>query len=30
MDCYKEADMSDADLENIITSTAEDWFTNEE
>ncbi len=30
MDCYKEADMSDADLENIITSTAEDWFTNED
>jgi hypothetical protein len=30
MDCYKEADMSDADLENIITSTTEDWFTNEE
>jgi hypothetical protein len=30
IDCYKEADMSDADLENIISSTAEEWFANEE
>jgi hypothetical protein len=30
IDCYKEADMSDSDLENIITSTTEDWFSNEE
>ena len=30
LDCYREADMSDADLENIITSTAEDWYNNEE
>ena len=30
IDCYKEADISDTDLENIITSTAEDWFSNEE
>jgi hypothetical protein len=30
LDCYREADMTDADLENIITSTAEDWFSNEE
>jgi hypothetical protein len=30
IDCYKEADMSDTDLENIISSTTEEWFTNEE
>lgn len=30
IDCYKEADMSDADLENIITNTTEEWFTREE
>jgi hypothetical protein len=30
IDCYREADLSDFDLENIITSTTEDWFTYEE
>ena len=30
MDCYKEADMSETDLENILCSTSEDWYTNEE
>lgn len=30
LDCYKEADMSDADLENIITSTTEEWYGNNE
>lgn len=30
MDCYKEADMSETDLENILCSTSEDWYSNEE
>jgi hypothetical protein len=30
MDCYREADMNDEDLENILLNTNEDWGTNEE
>ena len=30
IDCYKEADMSDTDLENIITGTTESWTNDEE
>jgi hypothetical protein len=30
LDCYREADISDSELENIITSTTEEWFNNEE
>lgn len=30
IDCYKEVDLKDADLENIISATTEDWLSNEE
>ena len=30
IDCYKEADLSDMDLENILSDNQEDWYTNEE
>jgi hypothetical protein len=30
IDCYKEADLSDTDIENILTNTTEDWYINEE
>lgn len=30
LDCYKEADISDTDLENIITNTTEEWYNNED
>lgn len=30
IDCYREADLSDTDLENILTTTTEDWYPNEE
>jgi hypothetical protein len=30
IDCYKEADLSDTDIENILASNSEDWYTNEE
>ena len=30
IDCYKEADLSDDVLESILTTTTEDWHTNED
>jgi len=30
IDCYKEADLSDDVLENILTTTTEDWHLNED
>ena len=30
IDCYKEADLSDTDIENILSSNTEDWYANEE
>jgi hypothetical protein len=30
IDCYKEADLSDTDIENILASNSEDWYANEE
>jgi len=30
MDCYKEADISDEDLENILMTKTEDWNVNED
>lgn len=30
MDCYKEADLSDDVLESILTTTTEDWRSNED
>jgi hypothetical protein len=30
MDCYKEADLNDEDLENILVTNTEDWQTNED
>jgi hypothetical protein len=30
MDCYREADLSEEDIENMLMATTEDWHNNEE
>jgi len=30
MDCYKEADLSELDIENILANTTEDWYASED
>jgi hypothetical protein len=30
IDCYREADISDEELENILVTNTEDWHANED